>query len=691
MRQFMTSQVVHFVTSVAAKQFYYSKVEPTLLMAEVSKRHVKVSDMLALGALNEDEKQLFENEKLAFVKIDNEIRRFVLDEISLLIRSGAVGATIKGLTSIWFQKNRHLFIRLIRESPLQWLRRQEHMDSQTVLASFVEARLLIVREIIAQVQEEYRKLPAGVGKIDDRFRAMEGTLKAMTAEDKTKAGSLLHFLKDTMKTRTDDSQSSEVEMQLDVNILVDLNLDVLIQTFDTLPSMKKHQRFTLTAIDTDDTSCKSVVSLESVLQDPKMDDMYRTYTETAILTSGKQVAVSMDLVDLVNDTKPRPFKIFSFYTRAASHLLVQVSQNKTLRVFLLSLEAAKSVYSELAGDGEKAPLLLNSTFWLCDLAGRVSITNDTHSKAGMNVLDFIPASRLLIFDALIFNGSMSQIISSEHLNGPLYMNYWLKNPEEYIKRATFLLLRMKVLFDKTYNCMERTNAQLILLEKLARGDASALDSAIKLENQSSNSSNYQKEPICPEDEARICRDRSIRKESTVARDDSDKQAHSSGLNIQTVFNAVFGKIGTDTNTEDLHPEFGLQRGGLLGPDANVDSSEDSFTSLQKSLSNEAAMSHWKSLPGCPDEIHYPFRPSGFGKYSPPPPPKPKPSPKHDSDDSASTSNSNSQSSTDKKDFGLGNKNSSSIVLVTIGGLGILSVVIIVVYSMKKRRNEAIED
>ena len=66
---------VHCVISESLRKFYNSKINE-------DKERITVSDLLTLGALNEAEKQEHENERLAFGKIDAEIRAFILDEIS---------------------------------------------------------------------------------------------------------------------------------------------------------------------------------------------------------------------------------------------------------------------------------------------------------------------------------------------------------------------------------------------------------------------------------------------------------------------------------------------------------------------------------------------------------------------------------------------------------------------------------
>ena len=154
MRQFMTSQKVHLVTSVSSCNFYFSKAFPKIDSSAYSKIKVEVSDILALGAFNEDEKQIPENERLAFIKIDNEIRRFILEEITRSILDPKSKKSLKKIIPIWFdvsKKNgkcvRDLFIRLIKESPLEWMIQREKKDAYTVLSNYYKSWLKKLREI----------------------------------------------------------------------------------------------------------------------------------------------------------------------------------------------------------------------------------------------------------------------------------------------------------------------------------------------------------------------------------------------------------------------------------------------------------------------------------------------------------------------------------------------------------------
>ena len=66
-----------------------------------------------------------------------------------------------------------------------------------------------------------------------------------------------------------------------------------------------------------------------------------------------------------------------------------------------------------------------SYFWLCDLAGNVVISNDESSAGNIfDVKKFESIVERLIFDLLIFNGSLPQILGTLKLK-LIYEEEWL--------------------------------------------------------------------------------------------------------------------------------------------------------------------------------------------------------------------------------------------------------------------------
>lgn len=115
MRQFMSSQKVNLITTNSTRNYYESKLRKNI-------SQMKVSDIIALGSLNEDDKQKRENEKLAYVKIDVEVRSFIMEDItSRLIYSYNINDFENSPAMSLFKSSENLFLRIVRENPLELL------------------------------------------------------------------------------------------------------------------------------------------------------------------------------------------------------------------------------------------------------------------------------------------------------------------------------------------------------------------------------------------------------------------------------------------------------------------------------------------------------------------------------------------------------------------------------------------
>lgn len=128
------------------------------------------------------------------------------------------------------------------------------------------------------------------------------------------------------------------------------------------------------------------------------------------LTDGSCIGVTVDLVQLYEHIRGYcPFTVFSKYTLEASHLLVQLHEGN-LKVLLLSPKYAAIILGEI-GNIETSEYYL----WLCDLSGKVTVSNDPETRNGSDIIEIIPKSDQLIFDALVFNGSLPQILGHKTL------------------------------------------------------------------------------------------------------------------------------------------------------------------------------------------------------------------------------------------------------------------------------------
>ena len=483
MRQFMTSQKVHLITSNSAANFYFSK------SGEI-KDHVEVSDMISLGAFNEDDKQLIENEKLAFAKIDNEVRRFVLEEITRAILESEKANYI---IPEWFTLNRDgaknirdLFIRLIRENPLAWMVKSVKKDKGQVLAHYVEfwiTKIEKTAQTVAKLDPQF-DLSAETSKSAVKFKALKEVLKTMSTiekddeKDPEKLKKQKNLLPGALNKEISDRVSDfdaggEVEMQILTQQLAELELDKTKMIVNSKIKLSTRESFSIVPMTTNLTEeafgmSKDVLNLHEILYQNSYQISEQKMAISALLTTGKRLAVSKDLIQFMNIKPEKPYYIFKEYTWEGSHILIQVlPKKKGIRAVLLSTESASEAIKEILSNNTD---FKGSTFWLCDLSGSISATNDTKTttKTSMNILDFMPSSKLLFFDLLIFNGSLNNILTSKIMK-EIYSTKWLKSENRQFA-AQFLLKRMDVLAEKSKYIVDETNDDMKFLNRVARGD-----------------------------------------------------------------------------------------------------------------------------------------------------------------------------------------------------------------------------
>ena len=506
MRQFMSSQKVHLITSTAAANFYFSKSK-----SNSQSREIKVTDILALGAFNEDAKQASENERLAFTKIDSEIRRFVLDEVTRAIENSK---NAKNVVSAYFTLDktsgtkhkciRDLFIRLIRENPLEWMYEPEPQESQSVLSHYAKFWLDRIKQLSPKIVPYDSNFNVLVSNSDSgkSFIALQNVFDALIApspSDNKNLNSLMAFLPPKINVRRSlIDGGNQIEMQVFFQQLVEFDLESICQRLDFMPACKNADlSFDLGALlslspddDSEAFSSKAkVVPLIKILNDSALSSILSNFAVSSTVSKGKRVMISRELTELIQEPPNAryPPMIFSKFSWEGSHILVQVlAQKSGIRLILLSTEGALKVQETMKLKSFDAK---GSTLWLCDLSGRVTLTNDTLTMVGMNILDIISESQhILFFDTLIFNGSFDQIVSNEKYLKKIYKDIWLQNANYFQSRAKFLLLRMYVLADKASHIFSDNNLDYEILNRASRGDKDVLCS-------SSASASFKKPPI----------------------------------------------------------------------------------------------------------------------------------------------------------------------------------------------------
>ena len=395
---------------------------------------------------------------MAFAKIDAEIRAFIIDEVSRCFENADNECkTIIRLV----QNSKELFLRSIREIPLNLLHDISYPDAGETLEAFSTARLKTVEDTIDEIN---------VSEIKSRFDDLKKRIIHMTSvERKGETDSLLFYLKDKIKTPLANMKGAEVQ-NLTLNLaLVDVKLETLVNEYrtDFNPIEYKDDLFNELIYESDNPVLKEhdndyYISLNRLYNHEKIGPKELPYLKNTLLTEGTSSGVTLDLVSLYKPTSEtvNPYPIFSEYTFEGSHLLVQKVFD-SLKVLLVSFRHASKLLKDFSKVSE------NSQFWLCDLSGSVTATTDAETQIGTNILNFMPESEQIIFDLLIFNGSLSQILSNSKLL-QIYSLKWLNN-RNFRERAMFLRLRMKFLQNKDCQTFEFEDKNLEILRQLSNG------------------------------------------------------------------------------------------------------------------------------------------------------------------------------------------------------------------------------
>lgn len=463
MRQFMTSQKVHLVITEPSRKFYCNKIMQ-------DKSEMRVSDILALGAINEDDKQEDENVKLAFGKINAEIRAFVLDEISrsLLENSEDTQKFVLEMTNT----AKKLFLRLIKEVPLNWLKESKDENTTTILNSYANSYLNPVTRVISNFSLNF--------EIHQRFNDMKKRIKDMISPENKK----YYYNKETIRTSINLDAGSEVQQQSLTLLMVDLNMDNQLLESATPYNTLDHANSNLLQILDQDKQWETLrstgayINFENLYYGKYSNEKFKPYLENALVTKGSQIGITFNLIDIAEthiSDKTRnlrkyetEYPIFSEYTVEGTHFLVQLFENN-LKVLLISSKHASSI--------ARIEIFkrFSSKFWLCDLSGSVTATNDQETRRGENILDFIPQIDNLMFDLLAFNGSLPQILANTKLKA-IYDN-WLKS-DHFKMRAMFLRLRMKALLEREKEIFEADDKDLRALQEISMGFRNSIEKIV---------------------------------------------------------------------------------------------------------------------------------------------------------------------------------------------------------------------
>lgn len=248
MRQFQSGQSIHFITTSAVETLLskFSQVAPVNSdgSPRVDQRH-----LIALGALNEDEKQLNENVRLYRVKIDAEIRAFVLDQITeALAKVDPFTERVRSASSReplifgfnheqLFLKTRALFIRNVQENPVNWASVNTMTKASEAVKSYAMQRINMIPDIW-KVEGKWDQVVENLERLVEEIDPNEDEDSKLL-----KARSVLNYLGEHLEISEISSKfgkstsenvdlGSTVEMELQLELQQELELELEQQILD---------------------------------------------------------------------------------------------------------------------------------------------------------------------------------------------------------------------------------------------------------------------------------------------------------------------------------------------------------------------------------------------------------------------------------------------------------------------------
>ncbi len=410
MRQFMTTQKVSFSIIPETRKIWADLAKESSVPESLT-----AANLIELGALNESEKQVQENIRLAYVKINNEVRTKVLKNIIEALKNKSnINFTA---ISDKFRLYRSLFVRNIQENPLGWMAQVDKVSAKVAL-------------------ERYTDLVAA-----DKTLADEVKKKLLYSKD---AESILYFLKDTKLplVAQESALGSEVEQEVNVAMLVDVDMDLEVEdsTEDLQFYVSFPIRFSNLQLDNNlvnngfagGSSRRLWTSLPQIMQNA--DGTSIRFLENFVKTSDDpklELAVEEILTNFVySQTRTVDYQLFSNFNWEGTHFIYVKYPVDRSKIILIGTPAAEFLIQEMQKFGSSFDQV-DVKVTITDLSGNVSATNDAAFKPGA---DQIPVNLFTLNDKhedikngfvklLIFNGSLNQLLFDEKLSAVFREKY----------------------------------------------------------------------------------------------------------------------------------------------------------------------------------------------------------------------------------------------------------------------------
>jgi hypothetical protein len=239
-----------------------------------------------------------------------------------------------------------LFLKAIREVPLDWLHQSKNENTAYILKLFAVSRLHPLKNVMNNFKSHI--------ELQKRFNAMKKRVKDMISPENKK----YFYAKETIPTSINLDFGSEVQQQTLTLTMTDLNMDNQVMEsvsgqfsysnsyciMDYLASTESDESISSKGTD------RIFTSLKSLYEEKYLDKSFKPLLENTLVTEGNRVGVTSDLIDVISSSwkYDTHYPIFSKYTFEGSHLVVQLF-NDNLKVFLVSSFGASDFLENFIG------------------------------------------------------------------------------------------------------------------------------------------------------------------------------------------------------------------------------------------------------------------------------------------------------------------------------------------------------
>lgn len=463
MRKFMSTQQVYMITTPDTRKYLAD-----LRGQNPEPAHLRVSDAIELGSFNEDVKQTNENVRIAYAKLTNEMRSVVIKKlITTILSENSALSDIKTL----FAKHRSLFVRSLREEPINWLLKTSPKAAKDALQGFVIAMAFDQdsKQSDAELANAAKKL---LNDCPDRLHPSD---------------SVLCFVPQTLPALEEVSSmlSNGAEVQTEINMAVLMETDQKSQVEPPINRnrMRKARAFTAVNVAKDDSTLFEDSDLENLYtkvteihrvshQSKEVQDFlesFLTFKETSV-----EVSIEENLINFIKrPVSECPYQLFSQFNGEGTNVLAVFRKDRHSFV-LVSSYVAQHIKERMPG----TKLPEDQVAYLTDLDGTIIASTSVlpdFDKKPITIFDVKTDDivKRAYHDISLLNGSLPRLLHNPHFS-KLFTDSWLIEGQA-AHRMSLLLNRMKALSEKAKFLFDEDDSLFIISRQVAQGDTIALE------------------------------------------------------------------------------------------------------------------------------------------------------------------------------------------------------------------------